>query len=643
MGGLTKVGAGRLTLVNAGLFYGGTTTISGGTLRIGDGIAAPATIGGAMVIDAALEIDALPVPRDDALSQGTSGTGSLTVLGGLVASAGPALAHTGATTVLGGGQLGGQLSGGGPLTIAAGGQVDSAIVVAASLSGAGAFNFGNLTVGSDNTTTAFTGPITGTTVNKVGTGRLTLAGPTVHAGPTFITAGTVRFGDGVTAPANIAGPIVINGALEFNATTGTMLGGIVSGSGSLTVLGGPVASGFPVLYTHSGPTTVNAGGILAGTFQGFGALTIAAGGQVDAGDISQFATLAGSGQLNVNGPLGAAVGITNASSTFGGSVGGPSSLGKTGTGTFTFSGTSTNAGGLGVGLGTLVVTGTVAGPVTVLTGATLRGTGTIGGTVTIDAGGTLAPGLSPGIINTGNLSLGGATAIEILGPTLGTQYDNINVTGTVTIAGGTLSLTGAYVPALGDVFTIVSNDGADAVTGTFVGLPEGATVVFNGVNLRLSYAGGTGNDITLSAPLPVTTTWNGAGANDNWSTGANWVAGVPPANGNTTFVTFPTASARFGPAVDAPVDDQPHRHHGHHGLRDDGQRDHLRRRGAAAQQFRGCAQPREPAHALGGARGVERHEPHALGRHRRGLGLGEVGRGTLDALGRRAPSRAAPR
>ena len=108
------------------------------------------------------------------------------------------------------------------------------------------------------------------------------------------------------------------------------------------------------------------------------------------------------------------------------------------------------------------------------------------------------------------------------------------------------------MPALGDVFTIVSNDGADAVTGTFAGLPEGATVVFNGVNLRLSYAGGTGNDITLSAPLPVTTTWNGAGANDNWSTGANWVAGVPPANGNTTFVTFPTASARFGPAVDAP-------------------------------------------------------------------------------------------
>jgi fibronectin-binding autotransporter adhesin len=172
--------------------------------------------------------------------------------------------------------------------------------------------------------------------------------------------------------------------------------------------------------------------------------------------------------------------------------------------------------------------------------------------VTIDTGATIAPGLSPGIINTGNLSLGGVTAIEIQGPALGTQYDNINVTGTVTIAGGTLALSGAYVPALGDVFAIVTNDGADAVTGTFAGLPEGATVVFNGVGLRVSYMGGTGNDITLSAPLPVTTTWSGAGTNDNWSTGANWIGGAPPANGNATFVTFPTASARFGPVVDAP-------------------------------------------------------------------------------------------
>ena len=35
--------------------------------------------------------------------------------------------------------------------------------------------------------------------------------------------------------------------------------------------------------------------------------------------------------------------------------------------------------------------------------------------------------------------------------------------------------------------------------GTFAGLPEGATVTFNGVPLRISYRGGTSlNDVTLS-------------------------------------------------------------------------------------------------------------------------------------------------
>ena len=69
-------------------------------------------------------------------------------------------------------------------------------------------------------------------------------------------------------------------------------------------------------------------------------------------------------------------------------------------------------------------------------GGTLGGTGTITGPVTINAGGTLAPGLSPGITNTGNLVLAGIFLVEIEGTTLGTQYDNTNVTGTVNVTGG---------------------------------------------------------------------------------------------------------------------------------------------------------------------------------------------------------------
>ena len=65
--------------------------------------------------------------------------------------------------------------------------------------------------------------------------------------------------------------------------------------------------------------------------------------------------------------------------------------------------------------GTLLVNGTIPGPVTVNAGGTLGGTGTVSGSVTVNAGGTLAPGLSPGITNTGNLVLAGIFLVEIEG------------------------------------------------------------------------------------------------------------------------------------------------------------------------------------------------------------------------------------
>ena len=117
--------------------------------QIGDGVNAPFSIAGPVVIDAALELNGA-IAGGTSLGQGTSGAGSLTILGGMAITGGLPLAHTGATTVLGGGVLGGPLPGGGALTIAAGGQVDSATVVAASLSGGGTLNFGTLDVGDWN-------------------------------------------------------------------------------------------------------------------------------------------------------------------------------------------------------------------------------------------------------------------------------------------------------------------------------------------------------------------------------------------------------------------------------------------------------------------------------------------------------------
>jgi fibronectin-binding autotransporter adhesin len=139
-------------------------------------------------------------------------------------------------------------------------------------------------------------------------------------------------------------------------------------------------------------------------------------------------------------------------------------------------------------------------------GGTLKGTGTVATTV-VDKGGTIAPGLSPGCLNTGDLTVLGSFEAEIGGTTACTGYDQIKVTGAVDVTNGTLntSLYNGFKPAAGQTYTIISNDGADAVTGTFTGLAEGATFNLNGNVFKISYKGGDGNDVTLTVvSVPAT-------------------------------------------------------------------------------------------------------------------------------------------
>lgn len=102
---------------------------------------------------------------------------------------------------------------------------------------------------------------------------------------------------------------------------------------------------------------------------------------------------------------------------------------------------------------------------------------------------------------TGALTLASSATLGmgLDGTTAGTLYHQVSVTGAVSLTGSTLSLSGSYTPGVSDSFTLIDNDGADAVTGTFSGLAEGATVTFNGQTLRITYVGGTGNDVVLSA------------------------------------------------------------------------------------------------------------------------------------------------
>lgn len=146
----------------------------------------------------------------------------------------------------------------------------------------------------------------------------------------------------------------------------------------------------------------------------------------------------------------------------------------------------------------LIING-VRGAVTVESGAKLKGSGTVGA-LTIKTDGILAPGQSPGCLNSGNLVLNGIFEVELAGVTVCTQYDQTKVTGTVDVTNGTLStiLLDGYVPATTNKFVIIDNDGADAVVGTFAGLVEGATVTAGDVAYKISYVGGDGNDVVLT-------------------------------------------------------------------------------------------------------------------------------------------------
>jgi autotransporter-associated beta strand protein len=154
---------------------------------------------------------------------------------------------------------------------------------------------------------------------------------------------------------------------------------------------------------------------------------------------------------------------------------------------------------------TLDVTGLAAGRLELASGQALKGAGTLLGTLRVSAGATLAPGASPGVLHSGSVvfTSGSTFALEIEGATVGTEYDQLDVTGTVDLGEATLALSGGYTPPSGSTFVILNNDGSDPATGTFAGLAEGGTLTLNSVSLKISYHGGDGNDVTLRASPPT--------------------------------------------------------------------------------------------------------------------------------------------
>jgi autotransporter-associated beta strand protein len=386
---------------------------------------------------------------------------------------------------------------------------------------------------------------------------------------------------------SVTGPVILTGAetgVGAAANTTLTLNTAIGGNVGLTEVGaGIVQLAGNVANVYTGLTKVESGTLQLNKSPGSNAVTgdlnliggqavllandqIADNGTVIVsaaagvgfnlnGHSETVGSLAGSGTATLAaGTL--TVGGQGVSGLFSGTIAGPNGqLTKTGAGTFTLTGTGTYTGPTAVNGGTLIIDGTLsaASAVVVQAGGTLSGTGSVG--PVSGTAGTVRPGDSgPGTLNTHDVNLGAASFAVTLAGT--SSFSQLNVTGTVALNGTTLDATlgTGFTPVVGNSFTVINNDGTDPVTGTFAGLAEGATVTVGGHAFTVSYKGGDGNDVVLTATnqQAVTVTLTSDPNPSRKGQAVTLAAAVAPAGGTGTptgTVTFFNGSTQIGTAT----------------------------------------------------------------------------------------------
>jgi autotransporter-associated beta strand protein len=325
---------------------------------------------------------------------------------------------------------------------------------------------------------------------------------------------TLVFGGQLTSQSNYtkAGP-----GTAVLLATGTAPSGWSVGAGILNVQNG-AALGNERVFVGAGGTLQLQGGIALPNRIDFGGAVTATGAvesvtgsntltgpiflnngnptmSVDAGSTLTVST----NPVNLN-TFTLAVDVAGAA-TFTSPIQGTGGLTKAGAGVLTLSGTNTYTGPTTVSAGTLLVNGSQSSSSgSVASGATLGGTGTIGA-VTVN--GTLSPGVGgPGVLHTGNATFNGSAtfAVDLDGTTVGSGYDQLFATGTVTLSGPTLAVSVGFPSAPGNMFAIIQSTGA--ISGGFSGLPDGFTFTSGGRTFRINY---TANAVTLTDVTPAPT------------------------------------------------------------------------------------------------------------------------------------------
>jgi hypothetical protein len=415
---------------------------------------------------------------------------------------------------------------------------------------------GTITLTGGGTSTGSFDVAAGATLDFLA-GTHALNGDVTGAGAVAITGATVTVGAGTTfgLPALIvtSGTGTVNGTLtaldSIRVTGGTLtlqtpaaaitvprlslLGGTLQGADSVVVSGtwdwsaGTLGAGFALQSTAAATWSTNNSRFLnARTLVLDGPVTWSGGGTLQ---LQNVATLVNNSTLS----------YTSANIGAFGNVSGPNlvtnagSFVKTGAGTFSIVTPFNNSGVLDVQTGLVGVNNTFSHA----DGAVIQGAGTLDlANATVSAfSGDVNPGTSPGILTIttppGGLTQGPASTlnIELDGLAAGTEYDRLNLSGSVTL-NGNLVVSRSFTPNLGDRFAILTFANR---TGQFASVTLPAV---DGLVLDTLWAVDAdpvdtlyivANAATPPGPPGTETAWLGAVSAD-WNAPQNWFGGNVP-------------------------------------------------------------------------------------------------------------------
>ena len=483
-GGLTKAGSGTLTMTgNYNYSYTGATTISAGTLQLGDGTYGhdPSLATSGITTNATLLYNVNSVQTPNYI---VAGSGSLALQGGGTLNLNLVNTYSGGTALNAGTLVLGSSGaiGTGPLTIT-GGALDSSV--------------GSGLVNGNNNPQNWNGDFT------------------------FVGSNNLNLGNG---------PVTLGGNRNVTVSNNTLtVGGVISGSGyGITLLGGGTLA-LGGANTFSGTTAVSNGSLVLLNQFALQNSTVAGGAgivfdQSVSGNFA-FGGLSGNTSLSLQDNAGNAVALTvggnTQNTTYSGSLLSNGSLIKTGSGALTLTGPNTYTGATSINQGTVKLAGgslANTSGVTIAGGATLAVIGSSGNTI---AGGVAVVGAidmtqdnSPTtVLNiSGSLSLGGHSGNQTaqlsfdLNP-YSNASDVINVGGALKGLSGGAAINIGTAPLNSGTYTLInygSESGLTVGTNLTVGTHPLELATFN---LSLG-----GSALTLSVvgnPVPNLAYWTG--------------------------------------------------------------------------------------------------------------------------------------